>query len=246
MINMAETIKPKSDQLNADDLISGSLTITISKMTIGQSAEQPVSVGYVGDNGKPWKPCKGMRRVLVKAWGADGSVYAGRSLTLYRDEKVTFGAQAVGGIRISHMSHITEPFTMALTTSKASRKPFTVKPLVMKVGISENRLDELKIAGEDAAEQGNDALKAWWLRLTAEERTTLGSEFIESMKAIAEAVIAIPAEEPTLGEKAMSMYDMIISGQQVPEDDVNMLIAQLIAAGDTVSVDMINGALRGE
>ncbi len=36
---------------------------------------------------------------------------------------------AVGGIRISHMSDIAEPITMALTATKGSRKPFTVRPL---------------------------------------------------------------------------------------------------------------------
>jgi len=37
----------------------------------------------------------------------------------------------VGGIRISHMSHITEPVTLALTATKKVRKPFRVLPLVI-------------------------------------------------------------------------------------------------------------------
>jgi hypothetical protein len=35
----------------------------------------------------------------------------------------------VGGIRISHMSDIGETMTMALTVTRANKKPFTVKPL---------------------------------------------------------------------------------------------------------------------
>jgi hypothetical protein len=72
-----------------------------------------------------------MRRVLVTVWGPDGNQYVGRSLTLYRDEKVQFGGMAVGGIRISHMSNIDREMTMALTASRASKRPFTVKPLII-------------------------------------------------------------------------------------------------------------------
>ena len=70
-----------------------------------------------------------MCRVLVAIWGDKGSAYVGKRLTLYGDPEVTFGGVKVGGIRISHMSHITEPHVLALTNKKGSRKPFTVRPL---------------------------------------------------------------------------------------------------------------------
>ena len=66
----------------------------------------------------------------MNCWGADGQKYVGRSMTLYRDDKVTFGGIAVGGIRISHVSDITSPVTMALTATKQIRKPYTVHPMV--------------------------------------------------------------------------------------------------------------------
>lgn len=131
MMDLRRTIVPKSDQLNADDLIGGPRTITITKIAIAESSEQPVSINFEGDGGKPYKPCKSMRRVLVQAWGADGGAYIGRGLTLFRDDKATFGGMEVGGIRISHMSHIKEPITMVLTVSKAKRAPFVVKPLAV-------------------------------------------------------------------------------------------------------------------
>ena len=131
MNDMMSTIIPKSDQLNADDLIGGrTLTVKISKVTIA-AGDQPVSIHYEGDNGKPYKACKSMRRVLVNVWGPDANNYIGRSMTLYRDDAVKFGGLDVGGIRISHMSHIDKPVTMALTATKSSRKPFTVQPLTM-------------------------------------------------------------------------------------------------------------------
>lgn len=129
MTDMRDVIVPKSDQLNSDDLISGPRTITISGVAIRPGTEQPVAISFDGDGGKPWKPCKSMSRVLVAMWGPDAKAYAGRSLTLYRDPDVTWAGMKVGGIRISHMSNIERDHTMALTVTKQSRKPFTVKPL---------------------------------------------------------------------------------------------------------------------
>ena len=130
MNDLRPTIVPKSDQLNADDLIGRTLTVKIAAVRLTVEADQPVALNYEGDDGKPYKPCKSMRRVLVTVWGPDGNAYVGRSMTLYRDEKVQFGGMAVGGIRISHMSNLDQPMTMALTASRASKRPFTVQPLI--------------------------------------------------------------------------------------------------------------------
>jgi hypothetical protein len=131
MVDMSDTIIPKSDQLNADDLIAGPMTVTITKVARASTAEQPIAVNFEGDNGKPYMPCKSMRRVMVFVWGDDASTYAGRSMTLYRDPEVTWGGMAVGGIRISHMSHLDAPMVLALTATKKARKPYKVMPLVI-------------------------------------------------------------------------------------------------------------------
>jgi hypothetical protein len=126
---MRQTIVPKSDQLNADDLIAGEMTIKITKVNIKGGQEQPVSISFEGDNGKPYKSCKSMCRVMVSAWGPDSTKYVGRSMTLYRDQSVKWAGMEVGGIRISHMSDIAGNQTMALTVTRGSKKPYTVKPL---------------------------------------------------------------------------------------------------------------------
>lgn len=131
MSDMTATIAPKSDQINADDLIAGPRTITVTRVTVNPGAEQPVNVFFEGDGGKPFRPGKSMRRVLVAVWGPDPSAYAGRSMTLFRDPEVTWGGMAVGGIRISHMSHMDGPMVLALTATKNARKPFRVEPLVV-------------------------------------------------------------------------------------------------------------------
>lgn len=129
MTDMRQTIIPKSDQLNADDLIAGEMTIKITGVTIRGGQEQPVSIHFEGDNGKPYKACKSMCRVLVNAWGPDSAKYVGRSMTLYRDPTVKWAGMEVGGIRISHMSDIQGNQSMALTVTRGSKKPYIVKPL---------------------------------------------------------------------------------------------------------------------
>ena len=129
MTDLTDTILAKSDQLTADDLLAGPRTIRITDVQADPGAEQPVTIHFDGDVGKPWRPSKSMRRVLVHCLGPDGAAYVGRSVTLYRDPAVTFGGAQVGGIRISAMSHLERAITLALAESRKSRKPFTVQPL---------------------------------------------------------------------------------------------------------------------
>lgn len=121
MNDMAPFIAPKSDQLNADDLIAGDRIITITGVRLDSSAEQPCEISFDGDDGKPWRPCKTMGRVLVKAWGPDSQKYVGKSVHLYRDPDVTWAGMKVGGIRIRALSHIDAPFDMALTATRGKK-----------------------------------------------------------------------------------------------------------------------------
>ncbi|UOQ60356.1 hypothetical protein MUN76_15205 [Leucobacter rhizosphaerae] len=127
-MDIATTTEPKSDQQNFDDYQSAPKTVTVSEVKKG-SAEQPVEIHLVEFPGRPFKPSKSMRRVLVAAWGGEASNYPGRILRLYGDPTVKFGGQTVGGIRISHMSHLTEPVTVHLTVTRGKRAPFTVQPI---------------------------------------------------------------------------------------------------------------------
>ena len=125
--DMSPAIVPKSDQISADDLLSGPRTFKILGVSIKPGTEQPVEIAIEGE--RPWRPCKGMSRILVAAWGPDASKYTGRSVTLFRDPTIKWGGLEVGGIRISHMSDIDGSMTTALTMTKGSKKAFTVKPL---------------------------------------------------------------------------------------------------------------------
>lgn len=130
MLDMTDTIVPKSDQMNSDDLMSGPRTFTISEVYKTGSEDQPFAVLLAEfDRKRPFKPSKSMRRVMVTAWGPDGDAYVGKRLTLYRDPDVKFGAQEVGGIRISHMSGIAKSLKLALTVTKGKRANYVVQPL---------------------------------------------------------------------------------------------------------------------
>jgi hypothetical protein len=128
--DMSKVIEPRSDQLNADSLVSGPMTVTIKDVEIRSGQEQPVSI-VLEETELFFRPCKSMSRCLVLAWGPDASKYIGRSLTLYRDASVKWGGLEVGGIRISHMSDLDGPKTMMLTATKGSRKPHKVSALAV-------------------------------------------------------------------------------------------------------------------
>jgi len=166
MNDMRAVIMPKSDQQNADDFLAGPMTITVTKVEIRPGTEQPVSIFFDGDGGKPYKPCKSMARVMVACWGHDANKYVGRSMTLYCDPKVTWGGMAVGGIRISHMSDIDGAKVMALTATKGSKKPFTVKPLIEFAGAQQSTEEFLDRADRELAETKSNP-PAWLAALVA-------------------------------------------------------------------------------
>lgn len=130
MIDMTDLITPKSDQLNADDLMTGPRTFTISEVRLTGDNDQPLAVHLKEfPAGRPFKPGKSMRRVMVAAWGKDASEYTGKRMTLYRDPTIKFGRDETGGVRVSHMSHLKQKLKLALTVTKGKREPYIVEPL---------------------------------------------------------------------------------------------------------------------
>lgn len=188
-LDMTDTIQPRSDQMNADDLLSGPRTFTIAEVRKNNNAEQPVDVVLAEfPSGRPFKPSKSMRRIMVAAWGADASTYAGKRLTLYRDPSVRFGGQDVGGIRISHMSHLTRRLTLALTVTRGKRSPYVVEPLPDDVPASAP-VDEGTVAR--LAE-----LRAEWAAAEPGRRKAIESEVAALSAATAQPAPTEPASVP--------------------------------------------------
>lgn len=128
-LDVSHTIVPKSDQLNAEQLLTGPMTIRISGVDVVESAEQPVVVHYEGENGRPYKPCKTMRKLLVVAWGSDARAWVGKAASLYNAPEVKFGGETVGGIRISHLSHIPKAMSVSLTSTRGKKALHKVEVL---------------------------------------------------------------------------------------------------------------------
>ena len=127
-MDLSSTIVADSTQVNAEDLLGGPRTVTITGVKQG-SADQPVNIELAEIPDRVYRPGKSMRRVLVAAWGPDSSAYVGRRMTLYCDPTVKWAGQEVGGVRIKAMSHITGELKVALTVTRGTKKPFVVQPL---------------------------------------------------------------------------------------------------------------------
>lgn len=188
VIDISHTIVPKSDQLNADQLLAGPLTISITKVTASGSEDQPVSIFYEGDKGRPYKPCKTMRKLLAYAWSGNAATWIGRAMTLFNEPEVKFGGEMVGGIRISHLSDIPSDIKVSLTTTRGKKAMTSVRRMdrpasVDHVGLinAAANMDELKAAFEAA--------------LASTKDRGLRAKFIEAKEARKEAFSAPPADD---------------------------------------------------
>jgi hypothetical protein len=184
--NLRPTIVPRSDQLNSEELIGRELTIVVSRVEVTGSNEQPVSIHYEGCNGKPYKPAKTMRKVLINAWGEDGRQWVGKSMTLYCDQSVRFGGAEVGGIRISHMSDIPgKVMKLTLLSTKGKKAVHEIKRLETE----SPSLDALMIAINNAGtvESLKAAFAAAYKATKHEQqRATFKAAYDDRLRAIAE------------------------------------------------------------
>lgn len=154
MSTILDAITPKSDQLNADDLrLRDSITVTIQSVTVKGGKEQPVWIEIDGGF-KTYKPCKSMLRVLGAAWGVDTSPWVGRRMTLYCDPDVRWSGEPVGGIRISHLSHIDERLELRLTVTRGKKAAYIVEPLADRPAYPQSKFDELFPKWQAAVESG--------------------------------------------------------------------------------------------
>lgn len=197
MTDLSKTVAPKSDQQNAEDYLSGPKTITITGVSADTaSREQPIKISFEGDENRPWKPCLTMRRLLIALWGPNGNDYVGRRLTLYRDPETQWGGLKVGGIRVSHASHIEKQMTIALTETRGKKKPITVKILENS---PDNRQSTPTQQADPYAEYARtfarklkeepwQAVDSWWTDTEA-DREGMAPERVEKMSAALAAKI---------------------------------------------------------
>lgn len=187
-------LAPKSDQLNADDLITGPRTVRIRDFKEGP-ADQPWHIYFDNDNGRPWKPNVSMRRVIVSIWGDEIDKWIGLRLTLHNDESVTFGKDRTGGIRISHMEGLSETRIVMLTTTRGRRKPYPVQPLTVEKQAS--KAEKVKARLFEIAQGDEKSVADVWGQVPDDVKTELGAEFYDQLVAIETAAQEHRKNDPT-------------------------------------------------
>ena len=218
--DLRDTIVPKSDQINSDQLLGGPINITVTAVRRGSGDDQPVVVHYENEGGRPYKPCLTMRKVLIFAWGEDGADWVGKTMTLYNRRDVKWGGVEVGGIRISHMSHIPKDIELSLAVTRGKKAPIVIKRLDVT-----DPLFSARAALDTAARSGMGALKAAWGALPGPQKVAIGGQegCPASLKAIAAAVDAPnPVEAPAVAQEHIDTGTGEVTSQPADDDNPNM------------------------
>jgi len=156
-VDIRAATKPKSDQLNYENFISGPQTFTVAKVTPGDR-DHPVFVHMVECPATPYKPSKGMLKCLASpaGWGDKSSQWVGKAITLYGDPTVIYGGVEVGGIKVGALEGIQSDYETLISARRGVRKP--------------HMIGKLSVAYYDA-QKFADNLTAW-LALIAEGKAT--------------------------------------------------------------------------
>lgn len=233
--NLKDTIIPKSDQLNAEQLISKSMTITVTEVKRG-AADQPVIISYANDEGRPFKPCKTMRKVLIFAWGDDGRQWVGKSMTLFCDPEVKFGGVKVGGIRISHLSHIERDLGLSLNVTKGKKGEFTIKKLT-----PHRPIEELRRILSAAAKNGTKDLRAMWPKLNEAERALFSNACPDEFKKIAADVDAgVPSNLPQAVASADQLAIIRTNAEDLGITEAEICKRFALASLDSLPANMVD------
>jgi len=121
-------IKKNTDQLNYEDFLGGiTRVVTIAGVKPG-AKEAQYDIEIEGDD-RYWRPPATILKLLVLAYSDETVNWVGKKAQLYGDPNVKMKGVKVGGIRVSHLSHIDKPLTASLTITRGQTGTFTIQPL---------------------------------------------------------------------------------------------------------------------
>ncbi|MBZ2197248.1 hypothetical protein [Occultella gossypii] len=161
-MDITDALAPTSDQLDAVELVNPRTFTIDTGSRLGKREGKTVAEIRLVNFDRVWRPSKGMLDVLAGCWGTDAKAWVGRSVTLYCDPEVMFGPNKVGGVRISHLSHIDKARTLSIRASgQGKRKDWHVEPLAAPV--------PEPTAAQVAASTDHAELRAWW-QVSGDER----------------------------------------------------------------------------
>lgn len=130
-MDITDALAPTSDQLDAIELAHPrTFTIDTGSRLGKREGKVVAEIRLVGFD-RVWRPSKGMLDLLAACWTTDAKTWVGHRVTVYNDPDVMFGREKVGGIRVSHLSHIDGPRDVKIRASgSAGRKQmWHVEPL---------------------------------------------------------------------------------------------------------------------
>lgn len=130
-MDISQLITPDSDEMVAADLIgSPPQVFTIAEVTetVREKGKRVANIRLEGFP-RPWRPGKGMSRVMADNWGRETQGWIGKQVELYGDPDVYFGSEKTGGVRISRLSGIDKPKTTRINPRSGKGSTWTVKPL---------------------------------------------------------------------------------------------------------------------
>lgn len=131
-MDISAALVAKSDCLNASDLTGNPIVATIKGARKGDTTK-PVFVDLEGMDGRPWKPSKGMLRVLASQWGVLTEAWVGRMVKLANNPDVIYSGVKMGGVEIVAMSHIDAAFTIPVRLNSKQVKQHHVDVLAEPV-----------------------------------------------------------------------------------------------------------------
>lgn len=131
-MDISAALVASSDCLNAADLTGNPVVATIKAVRKGDQVK-PVIVDLEGMDGRPWKPSKGMLRVLAHAWGTEADQWVGRLVKLENNPDVIYAGAKVGGVEVIALSHIPKAFTVPVRISQKVVKQHSVTVLAEPV-----------------------------------------------------------------------------------------------------------------
>lgn len=146
-MNISKLRQSNSAQINADDIVSAPIDVTITAAEEGTN-EQPLFLHVAELPDKTYRPSLTMIKLIGANWGDETDDWLHKRLRLFRNPKIRFGREEVGGIEVSHMSHIDGPVEVSLLVKKGQRKIFRVDPLP-NAAPARDWLAEVELAGND-------------------------------------------------------------------------------------------------
>lgn len=170
---MKITAEPRSDQWNYIDFIGGPRDFTIAGVTkspakLAREINARYDIALEGEE-RVWRPPATVIRLLVKVWETDdGNAWVGRRVRLYGDPNVT-SPGGKGGIRVSHVSHITGAKTVELPGARGTHsQKHTVEPLPEVTNA--DRITSLRAEWKNADDARKDEITAEVAALRADEK----------------------------------------------------------------------------